>query len=74
MNDMNRGTRTGLVRMPKTPALDDFRRIVVKVGSALLVDAKAGCVKEAWLASRSGAVRLLTDPLAPLDEAAATAT
>lgn len=54
MNDMNRGTRTGLVRMPKTPALDDFRRIVVKVGSALLVDAKAGCVKEAWLASLVG--------------------
>lgn len=40
--------------MPKTPALDDFRRIVVKVGSALLVDANAGCVKEAWLASLVG--------------------
>jgi len=37
--------------MSKTPALADFRRIVVKVGSSLLVDAKAGRLKEAWLAS-----------------------
>src|SRR5947209_3248477 len=36
---------------PATPALDDFRRIVVKVGSSLLVDAAAGRVKAAWLAS-----------------------
>lgn len=35
----------------QVPSFDDFRRIVVKVGSSLLVDAKAGCVKEAWLAS-----------------------
>jgi glutamate 5-kinase len=35
----------------KTPSLADFRRIVVKVGSSLLVDAAAGRVKEAWLAS-----------------------
>ncbi len=35
----------------KTPSLADFRRIVVKVGSSLLVDAEAGRVKEAWLAS-----------------------
>ncbi len=34
-----------------TPRLDDFRRIVVKVGSSLLVDAQAGRLKEAWLAS-----------------------
>lgn len=34
-----------------TPRLDDFRRIVVKVGSSLLVDAKAGRLKESWLAS-----------------------
>jgi len=33
------------------PRLADFRRIVVKVGSSLLVDAKAGRLKEAWLAS-----------------------
>src|SRR6187551_700241 len=37
--------------MSKTPALADFRRIVVKVGSSLLVDAAAGRLKEAWLAS-----------------------
>ncbi len=35
----------------KVPSLADFRRIVVKVGSSLLVDAAAGRVKEAWLAS-----------------------
>src|SRR5258707_13595380 len=32
----------------KAPALTDFRRIVVKVGSSLLVDAKAGRPREAW--------------------------
>src|SRR5438477_5675565 len=35
----------------KTPALSDFRRIVVKVGSSLLVDSGASRVKEEWLAS-----------------------
>jgi glutamate 5-kinase len=35
----------------KVPALADFRRIVVKVGSSLLVDAAAGRAKEDWLAS-----------------------
>ena len=40
--------------MAQIPSLDDFRRIVVKVGSSLLVDAKAGRVKEAWLASLAG--------------------
>ncbi|AMN39020.1 glutamate 5-kinase [Rhodoplanes sp. Z2-YC6860] len=35
----------------KTPALTDFRRIVIKVGSSLLVDSAAGRVKESWLAS-----------------------
>jgi glutamate 5-kinase len=34
-----------------TPRLADFRRIVVKVGSSLLVDAQAGRLKEAWLES-----------------------
>ena len=38
--------------MPRqTPSLADFRRIVVKVGSSLLVDADAGRVREAWLSS-----------------------
>src|SRR5262249_22666358 len=45
-------SRTGPGTMSrKTPSLADFRRIVVKVGSSLLVDAEAGRVKEAWLAS-----------------------
>ena len=35
----------------KSPRLTDFRRIVVKVGSSLLVDATAGRVNETWLAS-----------------------
>lgn len=35
----------------KAPRLDDFRRIVVKVGSSLLVDSQAGELKGAWLAS-----------------------
>jgi glutamate 5-kinase len=35
----------------KTPRLADFRRIVIKVGSSLLVDSDAGRAKEEWLAS-----------------------
>jgi glutamate 5-kinase len=35
--------------MPKTPSLKSFRRIVVKVGSSLLVDAGAGTLKRDWL-------------------------
>src|SRR5476651_483797 len=37
--------------MPKMPTLASFRRIVVKVGSSLLVDAAAGSLKRDWLAS-----------------------
>ncbi len=33
------------------PALTDFRRIVVKVGSSLLVDSGAGKLRESWLAA-----------------------
>jgi glutamate 5-kinase len=36
---------------PKIPTLAEFRRIVVKVGSSLLIDAAAGRVKQGWLAS-----------------------
>jgi glutamate 5-kinase len=35
----------------KVPALADFRRIVVKVGSSLIIDASASRVREDWLAS-----------------------
>jgi glutamate 5-kinase len=38
-------------RGPKTPSLKDFRRVVVKVGSSLLVDSSAGGLKRDWLAS-----------------------
>jgi glutamate 5-kinase len=34
-----------------TPRIDDFRRVVVKVGSSLLVDSQAGRLNESWLAS-----------------------
>jgi len=36
---------------PAAPALTDFRRIVIKVGSALLVDSARGKVRLAWLTS-----------------------
>ncbi|MBV8564152.1 MAG: glutamate 5-kinase [Methylobacteriaceae bacterium] len=42
-----------------TPSIDRFRRIVVKVGSALLVDREMGALKHAWLAA-------LADDLASL--------
>jgi glutamate 5-kinase len=43
---------TPVNRMPaKTPALAQFRRIVVKVGSSLLVDRAGGGLNEAWLAA-----------------------
>ena len=35
----------------KTPALEDFRRVVLKVGSALLVDRVRGRLRHAWLAA-----------------------
>jgi len=35
----------------KTPSIKDFRRIVVKVGSSLLVDSAASGLKREWLAS-----------------------
>jgi glutamate 5-kinase len=44
---------------PKSPALADFRRIVVKVGSSLLVDAAASRVREAWLASLAADIAAL---------------
>jgi glutamate 5-kinase len=33
------------------PGLKKFRRIVIKVGSSLLVDREQGCVKRAWLSA-----------------------
>jgi glutamate 5-kinase len=43
----------------KAPSLTDFRRIVVKVGSSLLVDAKAGRANETWLASLAADIAAL---------------
>src|SRR5690349_11522999 len=50
------GARRGVQAVPKRsivmsriPALTDFGRIVIKVGSSLLVDSAAGAVREAWL-------------------------
>jgi glutamate 5-kinase len=41
------------------PTLTDFRHIVVKVGSSLLIDAEAGRVREDWLASLVEDIALL---------------
>ncbi|MBV8473334.1 MAG: glutamate 5-kinase, partial [Hyphomicrobiales bacterium] len=35
--------------MTKLPQLDQFSRIVVKVGSSLLVDRTRGALKQEWL-------------------------
>jgi glutamate 5-kinase len=43
----------------KTPRLGDFRRIVVKIGSSLLVDAKGGRLNEKWLASLAADIAAL---------------
>lgn len=49
---IERASPDALSPMPLTiPALADFRRIVVKVGSSLIVDAGASRVNEDWLAS-----------------------
>jgi glutamate 5-kinase len=59
-----RDADTGVKERPTRSAstalrLEDFRRVVVKVGSSLLVDSKAGRLNEAWLTS-------LVDDLAAL--------
>ena len=45
--------------MSKAPSLKDFRRIVVKVGSSLLVDQAAGQLKRGWLASLAADIAAL---------------
>jgi glutamate 5-kinase len=42
-----------------TPRLADFRRIVVKIGSSLLVDAERGRLNENWLASLAADIAAL---------------
>jgi glutamate 5-kinase len=45
--------------LPQTPALSSFRRIVVKVGSSLLVDSAAGALKRTWLESLAADIAAL---------------
>src|ERR1043165_4043959 len=45
--------------MPQSPSLKSFRRIVVKVGSSLLVDSAAGGLKREWLTSLSADIAAL---------------
>ncbi|MGH1591569.1 glutamate 5-kinase [Methylobacterium phyllosphaerae] len=40
-----------MIPAPEIPALEEFRRVVIKVGSALLVDRAAGRLRHAWLAA-----------------------
>ncbi len=44
---------------PPLPTLPSFRRIVVKVGSSLLVDSAAGAIKRAWLESLAADIAAL---------------
>jgi glutamate 5-kinase len=46
-------------KSPQTPTLAAFRRIVVKVGSSLLVDAGAGALKQQWLVSLAADIAAL---------------
>jgi glutamate 5-kinase len=43
------------------PKLENFRRIVVKVGSSLLIDSAAGEVKASWLAALAADIAKLHD-------------
>src|SRR5476649_914014 len=45
--------------MLRTPSLKDFRRIVVKVGSSLLVDSSAGKLNAAWLTALAADIAAL---------------
>ena len=45
--------------MSNTPKLNSFRRIVVKVGSSLLVDSSAGALKRDWLDSLAADIAAL---------------
>jgi glutamate 5-kinase len=45
--------------MQKTPDLRSFRRVVVKVGSSLLVDSKAGALRRDWLDSLTADIAAL---------------
>src|ERR1700704_6292290 len=58
----------------KAPSLTDFRRIVVKVGSSLLVDSDGGRLHDDWLSALGRAVlKLPPGPLKLEDSQAAAA-
>ena len=46
-------------KSPQTPTLSAFRRIVVKVGSSLLVDTAAGALKHDWLSGLAADIAAL---------------
>jgi glutamate 5-kinase len=50
---LNAASQVAVVSPPpaSTPCLKNFKRIVIKVGSSLLVDRGQGCVKRKWLES-----------------------
>ncbi len=56
---MKRAVKPAMKPAANTPRLADFRRIVVKIGSSLLVDAKGGRVNETWLASLAADIAAL---------------
>src|SRR5471030_3266865 len=45
--------------LPETPSLKNFRRIVVKVGSSLLVDSSAGKLNAGWLTALAADIAAL---------------
>ncbi|MGC9958490.1 MAG: glutamate 5-kinase, partial [Roseiarcus sp.] len=45
--------------MDQLPSLDRFNRIVIKVGSSLLVDGALGAVRQAWLESLASDIAAL---------------
>lgn len=48
-----------VLAQPQTNALAPYRRLVIKIGSALLVDAQSGKLREDWLATLAQSIALL---------------
>jgi glutamate 5-kinase len=48
---LNVADQAAAVPSATLPSLKTFRRIVIKVGSSLLIDREQGCVKRSWLVS-----------------------
>ncbi len=51
LQNASMATKAGHLDKIRTPALAEARRIVVKIGSALLTDSETGALKRDWLAS-----------------------